>query len=140
MVLETKVISKTFRKPHRVPLMPDVDDDLGNHLIKKWYTRSSCVSTISKMDWFKLRPLLQPDMRNHSTLIWERALLITQYVLTWMPALLVTGVICGHSRDGVVPGRAAMTVFTGHRTHCWYPVLVISDEYGSEAPQKEFIL
>ena len=56
-----------------------------------------------------------------------------------MPALLVTGVICGHSRDGVVPGRAAMTVFTGHRTHCWYPVLVISDEYGSEAPQKEFI-
>ena len=39
------------------------------------------------------------------------------------------------SRDGVVPGRAAMTVFTGHRTHRWYPVLVVRDEYGSEAPQ-----
>ena len=89
----------------------------------------------SKTDWFKLRLLLQPDMRNHSTLIWERALLITQYVLTWMPALLVTGVICGHSQDGVMPGRAAMTVFTGHRTHHWYPVLVVCDEYGSEAPQ-----
>ena len=39
------------------------------------------------------------------------------------------------SRDGVMPGRAAMTVFTGHRTHRWYPVLVVCDEYGSEAPQ-----
>ena len=32
-------------------------------------------------------------------------------------------------------GRAAMTVFTGHRTHRWYPVLVVCDENGSEAPQ-----
>ena len=38
------------------------------------------------------------------------------------------------SRDGVVPCRAAMTVFTGHRTHRWYPVLEVCDEYGSEAP------
>ena len=44
------------------------------------------------------------------------------------------------SRDGVVPGRAAMTISTGHRTHRCYPVLVICDEYGSVAPQKEFIV
>ena len=44
-------------------------------------------------------------------------------------------VIIALSRDGVVPGRAAMTVFTGDRTHRWYPVPVVCDEYGSEAPQ-----
>ena len=44
-------------------------------------------------------------------------------------------VVVALSRDGVVPGRAAMTVFTGHRTHRWYPVLVVCDENGSEAPQ-----
>ena len=40
-----KMISKTFRKPRRVPLMPEGDDDeLGNHLIKKWRTGASeCV-------------------------------------------------------------------------------------------------
>ena len=50
-------------------------------------------------------------------------------------ALLVTGLICGHSRDRVVPGRAAKNIFMGHRTHRWYPVPVVCDEYGSEAPQ-----
>ena len=44
-------------------------------------------------------------------------------------------VVVALSRDGVVPGRATMTIFTGHRTHRWYPVLVVCDEYGSEAPQ-----
>ena len=44
-------------------------------------------------------------------------------------------VVVALSWDGVVPGRAAMTVFTGHRTHRWYPVLVVCDENGSEAPQ-----
>jgi hypothetical protein len=38
-------------------------------------------------------------------------------------------------RDGVVPGRAAKNIFMGHRTHRWYPVPVVCDEYGSEAPQ-----
>ena len=34
-----------------------------------------------------------------------------------------------------MPGRAAMTIFTGHRTTRWYPVLMVCDEYGSVAPQ-----
>ena len=44
-------------------------------------------------------------------------------------------VVVALSQDGVVLGRAAMTVFTGHRTHRWYPVLVVCDEYGSKAQQ-----
>ena len=71
-----KVFSKDFRKPHRVPLMPGGDDELGNHLMMKRCTEAS-VCVVFKTDWFKLRPLFQPYMRNHSTLIWERALLIT---------------------------------------------------------------
>ena len=45
MVMETNVFSKTFRKPWRVPLMPEGDVvELGNHLIKKWCTGASeCV-------------------------------------------------------------------------------------------------
>ena len=76
MVMETKYFQKTFRKPHRVPLMPGGDDELGNHLMTKWCTEAS-VCVVFKTDWFKLRPLFQPYMRNHSTLVWERALLIT---------------------------------------------------------------
>ena len=34
-----------------------------------------------------------------------------------------------------MPGRAAKNIFMGHRTHCWYPVLVVCDEYGSVAPK-----
>ena len=71
-----KVYSKDFfRKPRRVPLMPEGDNELGNHLMTKWCTEASV--SVFKTDWFKLRPLFQPYMRNHSTLIWERALLIT---------------------------------------------------------------
>ena len=76
LVMEARLFLKTFRKPHRVPLMPGGDDELGNHLMTKWCTEAS-VCVVSKMDWLKLRPLFQPYMRNHSTLIWERALLIT---------------------------------------------------------------
>ena len=57
--------------------MPEGDVELVNHLTKKWCTREGYVSVVSKTDWFKLRPLFQPYMRNHTTLIWERALLIT---------------------------------------------------------------
>ena len=46
----------------------------------------------------------------------------------------VGGVVGALSRDGVVPGRAAKNIFMGHRTHRWYPVPVVCDEYGSEAP------
>ena len=39
-----QMLSKTFRKPRRVPLMPKGDDvGLGNHLRKKWCTEASCV-------------------------------------------------------------------------------------------------
>ena len=70
--------------------MPEGDNELGNHLMTKWCTEASaCV--VFKTDWFKLRPLFQPYMRNHSTLIWERALLITKTDTSLEPALLVTG-------------------------------------------------
>ena len=76
MVKETKYFQKTFRKPRRVPLMPEGDNEVGNHLMTKWCTEANmCV--VFKTDWFKLRSLFQPYMRNHSTLIWERELLIT---------------------------------------------------------------
>ena len=67
MVIEASMFSKSFQKPHRVPLMPEGDDELGNHLTKKWCTRASGVSVFSKTDWFKLRPLFQPYMYNHNT-------------------------------------------------------------------------
>src|SRR3954471_5169871 len=89
MVMETNYFQRTFRKPHRVPLMPKGDDELGNHLMTRWCTETS-VCCFSKMDLFKLRPLFQPYMRNHSTLIWERALLITKADTSLEPALLVT--------------------------------------------------
>ena len=47
-----------------------------------------------------------------------------------VPALLVMGELL-LSRDGVVPGRAAKNIFMGHRTHRWYPVLVMRDDYGA---------
>ena len=34
-----------------------------------------------------------------------------------------------------MPGRAAKNIFMGKRTHRWYPVPVVCDEYGSKAPQ-----
>ena len=51
-----KVFSKDFRKPHRVPLMPGGDDELGSHLMTKWCTEASvCVCVLFfKTDWFKL--------------------------------------------------------------------------------------
>ena len=76
MVMETKYFQKTFSKTLSVPLMPKGDNEMGNHLMTKWCTEAS-VCGVFKTDWFKLRPLFQPYMRNHSTLIWERALLIT---------------------------------------------------------------
>ena len=56
--------------------MPEGDNEMGNHLVTKWCIEAS-VCVVSKTDWSKLRPLFQPYMHNHSTLIWERALLIT---------------------------------------------------------------
>ena len=47
MVMETKYFQKTFRKPHRVPLMPGGDDELGSHLMTKWCTKASvCVCVV----------------------------------------------------------------------------------------------
>ena len=44
MVKETKYFQKTFRKPRRVALMPEGDDEMGNHLMTKWCTEASvCV-------------------------------------------------------------------------------------------------
>ena len=62
-----KVFKRLFRKPRWVPLMPEGDNDLGNHLTKKWCTGASCVNVFSKTDGFKLRPLFQPYMYNHNT-------------------------------------------------------------------------
>ena len=63
----TEVISKVFRKPRRVPLMPEGDGvELDGHLRKKWCTEAS-ESVVSKIDWLKLQPLLQPYMYNHNT-------------------------------------------------------------------------
>ena len=71
-----KVFSKAFSKTPSCATYAEGDNEMGNHLMMKWCTEASlCV--VFKMDWFKLRPLFQPYMRNHSTLIWERALLIT---------------------------------------------------------------
>ena len=40
----SKIVFKFFRKPHRVPLMPEGDNELGNHLMTKWCTEASvCV-------------------------------------------------------------------------------------------------
>src|SRR3954470_2897987 len=73
MVLKATYFQRTFRKPHRVPLMPEGDDEMGNHLMTKWCTKASvCVVFENGLD---LR--FVDYMRNHSTLIWERALLIT---------------------------------------------------------------
>ena len=47
--METKYFQKTFRKPHRVPLMPGGDDELGNHLMSKWCTEAS-VCVVFKSD------------------------------------------------------------------------------------------
>ena len=52
-----------------------------------------------------------------------------------VPTLLVMG---GDMRSLSGRGRAMKgghDYFTGHRTHRWYPVLMVCDEYGSEAPQ-----
>ena len=71
-----KVFSKDFSKTPLGATYARGDDELGSHLMTKWCTKAS-VCVVFKTDWFKLRPLFQPYMRNHSTLIWERALLIT---------------------------------------------------------------
>ena len=76
MVMETKYFQRTFRKPRRVPLMPEGDDEMGNPLMTKWCTEAS-VCCFRKRIRFKICRLSQPYMRNHSTLVWERALLIT---------------------------------------------------------------
>ena len=62
-----KSISKDFSKTRWGPLMPEGDDELGNHLTKKWCIGASCVRVFSKTDWFKLLPLFQPYMYNHNT-------------------------------------------------------------------------
>ena len=41
MMKETKYFQRTFRKPRRVPLMPGGDDELGSHLMTKWFTEAS---------------------------------------------------------------------------------------------------
>ena len=44
MVTETKYLQRIFRKPRRVPLMPEGGDEMGNHLMTKWRTKASvCV-------------------------------------------------------------------------------------------------
>lgn len=58
---------KGFSKPRRVPLGPKEMGELGSHLRKKWHTESSECVHFSKMDWCKLRSLLQPCMCDHNT-------------------------------------------------------------------------
>ena len=39
-----------FGKPRQVPLMPEGDNELGNHLMTKWCTEASVCVLFSKMD------------------------------------------------------------------------------------------
>ena len=41
MVMEARLFSKTLQKTHRVPLMLEGDNELGNHLMTKWCTEAS---------------------------------------------------------------------------------------------------
>ena len=51
MVMETKYFQKTSQKPRRVPLMPEGDDEMGNHLMTKWCTEASvCVVLENELD------------------------------------------------------------------------------------------
>ena len=75
MVMETSIF-KDYSKTPSGATYAGGDDELGSHLMTKWCTEASACD-VFKTDWFKLRPLFQPYMRNHSTLIWERSLLIT---------------------------------------------------------------
>ena len=62
-----EMISKTFRKPHQVPLMPEgVDDELRNHLIKKWCTGASCVCVFE--NGLDLRSADRPNLTCATTL------------------------------------------------------------------------
>ena len=46
-----KVFSKDFfRKPLRVPLVPEGDNEMGNHLMTKWCTEASVRVLFSKTD------------------------------------------------------------------------------------------
>ena len=38
---EAEYFQTTFRKLCRLPLMPEGDNELGNHLMTKWYTEAS---------------------------------------------------------------------------------------------------
>ena len=63
-----RILSKDiFRKPRRVPFMPEGDDDdeLGDHLMTKWCAKAGVC--VFQTDWLKLRPLFQPYMCNHTT-------------------------------------------------------------------------
>jgi len=51
MVMETKYFQRTFGKPRRVSLMPEGDDEKGNHLMTKWCTEASVCVLFSKTDW-----------------------------------------------------------------------------------------
>ena len=73
---EDKVFSKDFSKTPSGATYAGGDDEMGNHLMTKWCTEAS-VCCFQKRIRFKICRLSQPYMRNHSTLVWERALLIT---------------------------------------------------------------
>ena len=46
-----RVLSKDFSKTRRVPLMPERDDEMGNHLMTKWCTEASvCVVFENELD------------------------------------------------------------------------------------------
>ena len=71
-----KVFSKVFSKPPSGAAYAEGDNEMGNHLMTKWCIEAS-VCCFRKRIRFKIGRLSQPYMCNHSTLIWERALLIT---------------------------------------------------------------
>ena len=104
MVSKTKVFSKTFRKPRRVPLMPEGDGvELGNHLIKKWCTEASDCVCFQKRIRFKIcRPFPTLHVQPRYPL-WDGALLITLVGSSREPILLVAGVTWSLS----IRGRAS---------------------------------
>ena len=76
MVTEAEYLQKTFRKPRRVPFMPEGadDDDLGDHLMTKWCAKASVCFSNGLVEVATVSPTIH--VQPHYPL-WDGALLIT---------------------------------------------------------------
>ena len=60
-----KYFQKTFRKTRRVPLMPEGDNEMGNHLVTKWCIEASVCCFENRLD---LRFVDYPNLTCATTL------------------------------------------------------------------------